>query len=282
MPGIRTALRGLAGATLLLWVCLAATGARAQQASPDPAAGAPADQITAVPNRPTFSTTAETVQRGVLEVELGFEAGDGLQDLNGLLKFGLSKNLELRFANDPVVRLNGFTAFGDASAGFKYRVFSQGHARPTFSVLYAATFPTGGSQVSASAIGHSVTLLASKDFGRHHFDVNEGVQFFARTAPGERGFDHNYFSALAYSYQFTGKWGVTGEVAGFSRQDAATPASMTLMGAGTYNLSSRLVVDAGAYVAAFGQLPRVTFFSGVTYSVADLYHRHHGARRAQQ
>ena len=56
---------------------------------------------------------------------------------------------------------------------------------------------------------------------------------------------------------------------------------MTIMGAATYNLSSRLVLDTGVYIAGYGHLPRVTFFSGVTYSIADLYqHRSGHGRKA--
>jgi len=39
----------------------------------------------------------------------------------------------------------------------------------------------------------------------------------------------------------------------------------------TYGVSSRLVLDGGCYAALHGDLPRVTFFMGVTYSVIDLY-----------
>src|ERR1700742_2133360 len=69
-------------------------------------------EITAVPNRPTFSTTAETVQRGVLEIEYGFEAADGHQNINGLIKFGLTKNIELRFANNIFERDAGIGGVG--------------------------------------------------------------------------------------------------------------------------------------------------------------------------
>src|SRR5713101_4377885 len=62
-----------------------------QQQPPDAAQ----EEITAVPNRPTFASTAEMVQRGVFEVEYGFEAADGHQNINGLLKWGAVKNLEL-------------------------------------------------------------------------------------------------------------------------------------------------------------------------------------------
>jgi hypothetical protein len=77
------------------------------------------DQITAVPNRPTFSRTAESVQSGVFEIEYGLEAGQGHQNINGLLKLGLTKNLELRFGNNPIERDAGVAGRGDSGAGFK-------------------------------------------------------------------------------------------------------------------------------------------------------------------
>jgi hypothetical protein len=234
------------------------------------------DEITAVPNRPTFANTALTVQRGVFEVEYGFEAAGGHQNINGLLKWGVLRNLELWFLNNPIERDAGVAGLGDSGAGFKYKIFSQARARPVMGILYVATLPTAGSGLGAVAFGHSVILLLSKDFGKHHFDFNEGVEFVGRA--GAAGFDRNHFTALAYSFQSTAKWGYTGEIAGFSRTNAVTPATMTLLGAATYNLSPRLVLDAGAYFAVYGNLPRATFFAGVTYSVADLYHLHRTRR----
>ena len=98
----------------------------------DPAQVNPAngpDQITAVPNRPTFSTTAESVQSGVFEIEYGFEASDGHQNINGLLKFGLTKNLELRF----LVELgNGARTLCGAAARIRRRWLALGdrHGSP--------------------------------------------------------------------------------------------------------------------------------------------------------
>src|SRR5215813_11457933 len=45
------------------------------------------DDITAVPNRPTFASTAEMVRLGVFEIEYGLEAASGHQNINGLLKW---------------------------------------------------------------------------------------------------------------------------------------------------------------------------------------------------
>jgi hypothetical protein len=258
-------------ACVSLWAQSPSDAANAGQTSQPGSPVNDPDQIIAIPNRPTFSTTAESVQSGVFEIEYGFEVGDGHQNINGLLKFGLTKNLELRFANNPIERDSAVTGRGDSGAGFKYKIFREKTWRPTFSVLYAATIPTATAEVGAGAVGHSAGILLSQDFGKHHFDFNETAQWIGR--PGASGFDRNYFTALAYSRGLQGKWGFTGEVAGFSRANAAFPATMTIMGAAIYSVSSRCILDGGMYVAAYGNLPRVTFFSGVTYSVADLYHR---------
>src|SRR6266481_8678038 len=211
-----------------------------QQQPPDAAQ----EEITAVPNRPTFASTAEMVQRGVFEVEYGFEAADGHQNINGLLKWGAVKNLELWFLNNPIERDAGTAGLGDSGAGFKFKLFPQKDSRPTVAVLYVATIPTARPALGVGAMAHLVQILVSKDFGKHHFDVNEGVDFVGRQQLG--GFDRTYFTALSYFHPLGGKWGYTGEIAGFSRLNASTPATMTLLNAATYNVSSRLVLDGGA------------------------------------
>jgi hypothetical protein len=204
------------------------------------------------------------------------EAADGHQNINGLVKFGLFKNLELRFANNPFERDAGLAGVGDSGAGFKYRIRSQAGLLPTFSVLYTAAIPTSTATPGIGAVDHDVNLLFSKDFGKHHIDINGGVNFLGR--PGASGYDRNYFTAFSYSHPVTQKLGFSAELAGFSRANASTPATMTLLFAATYNMSSRLVLDGGEYTAVYGNLPRLTGFAGVTYSIADLYHLH-GARR---
>lgn len=245
---------------------------KSPRSSPDKDQNQSGNEIIAVPNRPTFATTAEAVQRGVLEVEYGMEAVDGHQNINGLIKFGVFKNLELRFLNNPFVRDDGMAGTGDSGAGFKYRIISQKKVLPTFAVLYTASFSTSTVATGIGATGHGVDVLFSKDFGKHHFDFNEGVRFLGR--PGIGGFDRNYFTTVDYGHPLPGKWGYAVEFAGFSRANAATPANMVILLTATYSPSPRLVLDIGEYTAVYGNLPRVTFFAGVTYSIADLYHRH--------
>jgi outer membrane putative beta-barrel porin/alpha-amylase len=259
-------------------VLLCASPLVAQESPASAQHGAPpsqdADQdhgFAAVPNRPTITTTAETVFRGVLELEYGFELADGHQNANGLLKWGIFRNLELRFANNPFERDGGVTGITDTGVGFKWRALTQKGNRPTVSLLYTASLPTATNGLGAGGVGHSIQLLVSKDFGRHRFDVNEGPQFVARP---RGGFDRNYFTSLSYSHPVTEKLGATAEAAGFSKTNASTPASMVLLGAFTYNVTPRLVLDAGALVTVYGNQPRVIGVLGFTYAISDLYHFH--------
>jgi hypothetical protein len=84
---------------------------------------------------------------GVFEIEYGLEAAEGRQNINGPLKFGLTKNLELRFGNNPIERDAGVAGRGDSVA--QYKIFEEKSWRPTFSVLYAAMIATA--QVGAGA-----------------------------------------------------------------------------------------------------------------------------------
>ena len=207
-----------------------------------------ADGIAAVPNRPTFATTALTVQRGVLEIEYGFQGDRAHQNINGVVKFGIFNSLELRFAQNPIEIDSGIASTGDCGIGFKWKFLVQHQARPDVALLYSSTVSAATSQLGVAAIGHSVQGLISKDFGKEHFDFNEGVQFVGRGA-AVSGFDRNYFSALSWSRVVIGKWVATAELAGFSWTNSNTPATMTVLTAATYSVSPRLVLDAGAYVA---------------------------------
>jgi hypothetical protein len=264
--------------------CLAGSSPKLSLAQEQPASSQPPSpqaqtqtaqpEIEAVPNRPTFASTAEVVQSGVLELEYGFEGGNGHQNINGLVKFGLTRWLEVRVANNPILRDAEVFGTGDSGAGFKLRFFSQnGKWRPTTTLLYEATIPTASHNLGTQAYGHAIQLLLSKDFGKHHFDWNEGVQFSGRPFPLPQGYDRGYFSALSWSHPLRGKWAFTAELAGTSKISDAIPGQMTILFAPTYSVSPRLVLDAGAYIAAYGNLPRVTGFFGVTYSIANLYPR---------
>jgi hypothetical protein len=227
-------------------------------------------QLTAVPNRPTVSTTAQPVQPGVFETEWGVDAAASHQDINGLLKFGVSKNFELRLANNPFAADYGTHGVGDTALGFKYRLTQDSGNQPSIALMYMAKLPTAGDVLGSGEADHAFTLLVSKDLGKHHFDFNLIANLLGRP---QGGFDRSYLNALAWAHPLRGKWGTTAEISGITPPNSFTPGNAQFIVSGTYTPRSRIVLDFGMMGRISGNIPDAMFVAGVTYSIADPYRR---------
>ena len=226
------------------------------------------NELTAVPNRPTVSTPAQPVQPGVLETEWGVDVAASQQDINGLLKFGVSKNLELRVTNNPFLADSGTHGVGDTGAGFKYRFTQDSGHRPSLAFMYMAKLPTAGDVLGSGEVDHSLTVLASKDLGKHHFDFNTVLNLLGRP---RGGFDHDVLNALAWSHPVRGKWSATAELSGVTAPNAFTSASAQILASAIYVVRPRLVLDCGMSARITGDTPDATFIAGFTYAIGRLY-----------
>jgi hypothetical protein len=231
------------------------------------------DELIAVPNRPTVSTPAQPVQRGVLETEWGVDAASSYQDLNGLLKFGVSKNFELRVTDFPILATSGTHGTGDATAGFKYRITQDSRHAPSIAFMYMVKAPTAGDGLGSGEVDHVFTFLASKDLRKHHFDFNLSANLLGRSSGG--GFDRSYLNALAWSHPAEGKWGVTVEVSGITSPVSSAPGSAQFLASALYTVKPRLIFDAGIVRRITGNIPNNLFIAGFTYSIANLYSGKH-------
>ncbi len=234
---------------------------------------APAGELVAVPNRPTVSNTAETTQRGVLEVEYGTELAASHKDLNGLLKFGLTRDLELRLSSYPLIADQGAgtSGAGDVQVGIKYRFMHEAAHRPTLAASFTAELPTAATGLGTGAPAYFPLLMLSKDWRQHHVDFNVEPGIYAR--PRTAGYDCNYTLAGAWSHPVHGNWGIGAELAGYTRLNPGTPAELQTMVSATYEARPRLVFDFGLINGIYGNIPRAMFEAGFTYSIADLYRR---------
>src|SRR5262249_38585392 len=192
-------------------------------------------ELTAVPNRPTVSTPATPVQPGVLETEWGINAAATHQDINGLFKFGVTKDFELRFTHNPFTADSGTHGVGDTGVGFKHRLMHDSGNLPAVAVMYMAKLPTAGDVLGSGETDHAFTLLVSKDLGKHRFDFNLIANLLGRP---QGGFERSYLNALAWSHHVRGKWGITGELYGITSPN--TPGSAQALLAGTYAVKPRL------------------------------------------
>jgi len=238
----------------------------------DSRAQQPLPEVTATPNRPTVTNTAETTQFGVLEIEFGISAAARQQALQGLLKFGLLRDVELDWAGNPWQH-DGFVHYvgvSDNNPGVRWRFLHQAKRQPTLTVEYAAKLPTAGRVEGSGEVDHVVTLLASKDFPKGlHVDANLG---YAWLGPRGGGFGHNWLPSGTLAYSLTHKWQLAMEFSGATRANAITPAVTQNLWAVSYTVRRRLVLDSAVQFRLAGNVPRVVYLGGFTYSIADLYH----------
>jgi len=238
---------------------------------------APQGKIVANPNRPTVADPADITELGVLELEYGWErdwfpgAVRG-NSFSGLVKFAATCNLEIRWGPDTLVTQGGRRGFGDNWLGGQYRFHRQTAHVPTLAASYAVKIPSASEQegLGSGRVDHQFRFLASQDVRGTHFDFNASALLIGR--PLARGHDHNAEINLAFSHPLRGKLGLTGELYGDTRLNRAVPGFVSTLGALTYTITPRLVVDAGMDVALTPDAPfRKRLVMGFTYSLAELY-----------
>jgi hypothetical protein len=237
------------------------------------------EPITANPNRPTVTNPAHVTQYGVLELEYGYdhywpEPGVTQNALNGLLKFGLLCDVELRWSTTSYYSQTDSTGthstFGDNWPGTEVRVHRQTRFLPTLALTYAFKIPTASTQdgLGSGRMDHSFGLGVSESVTGFTLDFNY-TEFLIGTAPS--GFDRNQQTALAVSHALYRKLQFAGEVYGQTQLNPATPGYASSLWALTYAISPRLVVDGGFEAGLTDGGPHRHVFFGVTYSIANLY-----------
>jgi hypothetical protein len=236
--------------------------------------------VVSVPSRPTVTSPTETTQCGVVEVEYGLErlwpgGGDHRDDLTGGLRFGLTPNLDFHwFSSDFVHLMDGEgnrTGFGDTGLGLKYRFLKETKRWPSFGVYYLAKIPSASEALGLGTgqIDHSISLLATKEVGKLHFDFNLIELLIGR--PASSGVDHNTGFALAAWVPVTHRLSVVVEPYGYTALNESIPGfALTTFGF-NYRVHPRLYLDSGLDVGVTAAAPKERVFVGVTYALGNVY-----------
>ncbi|HEX4919913.1 MAG TPA: hypothetical protein VFV92_04155 [Candidatus Bathyarchaeia archaeon] len=241
--------------------------------------GCYADSIAANPNRPTVSNPAHVTQFGVLELEYGLDRmwpkeGVRQTSANGLLKFGLLCDIELRWNTTSFVSQADATgthiSFGDNWLGTEIRFHRQTTWLPTMAFSYSFKIPSAATEsgLGSGRVDHSFTFGTSETVARFTFDFN-----FTQFLIGEpaAGFDRNQQMALAFSHAIYKRLQFAGEFYGQTQLNRTTPGFASSLWALTCALSPRLVIDGGFEAGLTSGGPRRHAFGGITYSIANLY-----------
>lgn len=244
-------------------------------------AAQPAPEIAATPNRPGVADPADTTQKGVLEMEFGWERAFRSADFKSatafstLFRFGLLEDFELRLGLDNYLtqRVAGsgrHSGYGDTSVGAKYRLLKE-EDWPTLAFGYDVKIPTASRRkgLGSGRVDHNLYFLSQKEL----WDIDWALTYILSLVGKERrkSFDDGHTLALAFSRNIYGPVGLGGEFYGGPRLNRDSPAVARTQWSLTYTVAPRLIFDAGVDIGLRKSDPDVTYFAGVTVALADLY-----------
>ncbi len=241
------------------------------------------DEIISVPNRPGLANPAEVTQKGVLEIEYGWDRAFRSQNFKtytgaaGFIRFGLTEDIELHVAmvnyisqrsQDHEGRRSGV---GDTIPGFKYRLTKESGIWPTLSLAYDVKLPTASRKkgLGSGRVDHNLTFLASKNMLGLDWDFNYVLGWIGEE--GKKRFDDSHLFALAFSRPLFGPLGISGEVYGGPRVNRQTAGFASTDWALTYTVNPRVTLDAGVDIGLTSAARDITYFAGITIAVLDLY-----------
>jgi hypothetical protein len=239
-----------------------------------------------VPARPTVSNPAEFQRPGVLQLEFGYNSNfhapgvSFAQDAPLALRFAVSRRMLLEYDGDNLssqtVGTGRATGVGDSQLGIQFVLHHENESAPGVALAYYVKLPTASSAkgLGTGRLDHNFIALASKQIGKTTVDFNAVYLISGRTS--NNGHASSGQAALALSHGLTKRFALQGEISGFSRNDQQSGA-ISLLGAVTFQVNRRLVLDSGMRAGLTPEAPRVGFFAGMTVGIANLYRRHHGS-----
>jgi hypothetical protein len=236
--------------------------------------------VISVPSRPTASSSTDTTQCGVVELEYGLErqwpgGGANRDDLTGGLRLGLTHNLDFHWASATFLHVRdgdgNRTGFGDTWLGLKYRFVEQAKYWPSVGVFYQAKIPSASVVLGLGSgqVDQAPSILISEAIRSVHVDFNVVTLFAGR--PASTGFDHSLGFALSAAAPLTRRLGVVGEGYGSTVLNQATPAFAATMLGFTYQVHPRVILDTGLDIGVTSGAPKKRVFVGLSYAIGNVY-----------
>ncbi len=265
----------------LLILSLCSGGVAGAQTQPAPAA---TETPFIVPARPTFSNPAEFQRPGVLQLESGYNANfhafgvNNEQDTPIAVRFAVSSRVLVEADIDAVISQRALnqrvTGFGDCQFGVQFVLLHEHETSPGVALAYYIKAPTASDSkgLGTGRVDHNFIALVSKTFDKTTVDFNAIYLLAGRTS--RNGHASSGQGAFAVSQGLTKRFGVQGEISGFSKNDEQ-PGAMVGLAVATYQVSERLVLDAGVRFGLTHDAPSSGFVAGMTVGISDLYRKKH-------
>ncbi|HEV7374446.1 MAG TPA: transporter [Pyrinomonadaceae bacterium] len=235
------------------------------------------------PARPGVSNPAELQKPGVLQIEYGYDGSFRASDHHTeqtaplALRFAVTTRflfeLDLDTLNSQTDETGTrLTGIGDTQIGFQVVAFKDTEKHPALAFAYYAKLPTASAEkgLGTGRVDHKIITLLSKKFGETDMDFNAAYLIVGREHGS--GWVTGGQAALAFERNFENNFGVQGELSGQTKDDVQ-PIGLYALGALTYKVNRRLVLDSGMRFGLTHDAPRVGVFAGMTIGLADFYRK---------
>ena len=227
--------------------------------------------VSAWAGRPLATEDADTVGRGVIQIEVGLdharqEQGDRESTLTPVLTYGFADPLDL-ILEVPFLSLKPRegereSGLGDVEIRAKCRFLAEGASWPALAVMGAVKFPTGSErrELGSGETDAGVRLIGTKGFGL--VTVHANVGYTVNGASAER----NVWSyGLAGSLKVADPLALVAEVAGETNRDRDADDDPLELRAGlAWALRETLVLDGAVSVGLTSASPDYTLTVGLT------------------
>ena len=226
------------------------------------------------PYRPTVSNPADLSAPGWFEGEFG-----GLHSWNEdrsrddtipwVLKYAFDDNYGLliggnAYAASSAPGASSLSSFGDTSIEWKQRFPIAD--KTAFGIEAGVVLPTAARGLGVGKPEWLANGIFSSDLGALHLDVNLGAGHFSDHPAGTSAWQGAWAAAL--STPLSEKWGTAFELSGTHQR--GTPTQSQALLAFNYNVSNRLVLDAGAAYGLARDAHDRSLFAGATVLIGKL------------
>lgn len=233
------------------------------------------------PSRPGVANPAEIQKAGVLQVEYGYDGNFRAEEFRNeqtaplTLRFAASSRLLLELSLDTVKSETDeagarMTGIGDTRLGFQVVALKDTEKHPALAFAYYVKLPSASEEkgLGTGRVDHKLVVLLSRKLGQVDMDLNGAVLFVGRE--NASGWVTGGQGALSFSGEFKNGFELIGELSGQSKDDVQ-PKGLFALGALTYKVNRRFILDAGMRFGLNEDAPRFGILAGVTLGVADLY-----------
>jgi len=230
-----------------------------------------AQEVKAVPQRPSFSFNAFTTSRGYFEIEAGIDLSEPWLDAPALLKYGVADRAEIFVGGAPIRRQrhrkkNGV---GDLLVGAKYRVNIAPPGTPALALQGAVKVPTADQDqgFGTGEVDYKAVAIVSQGSSLSQVDINLGLNLLGKQGGG--GLREEAFAIMSLTLFPGGRVGPYGEIFASQALESGFTTLISDFGV-SLSLSPRVVTDLAGVVGIDNAPSDWQLVAGITITLFPI------------